>query len=437
MKLVRVLSILLLLFVVPAMVFAGGGREEQVQLEEGQILVRFLVPRWASTGDVRIERQVAFQSVIDSFHAANPNVRVQEVISSASNYDVDVANQISEGTVEVVWINNPFYPTLQREGRFANLEPHLSAADREDFFGWTFDALKSVNGELGGLWHNTDVRLFFYRSDLIPNPPTTIEDFIPMARRIRQNNPGVAPYFLSLGHTDAVIHAYGLFHSLGGRMVDDTGRPIVLEGENRQRWARVFQTYKQMMDDGLIPESAAIAREGGVVPLLLAGQVAAFVGNSNFGVREIEPKLPADEAALWRATPVLGLRGAPAGVGVSGGWVISARKIDDNPRLQQAAIDFALHATNFSAQRNTNKAGGWTPTRNSVFTSDPFFSEDRFMAATAVALETSVVRPLVPIGPVVAQALADALGSYLTSGRSLDVILDEANRTILAEYGRM
>jgi multiple sugar transport system substrate-binding protein len=435
MKPVRIIfAMMLILMFIPALAFAGGDQEEQTPVQDGEVVVRFMVPRWASTGDVRVERQVAFQSVIDSFEAANPGVRVEEVVSSASNYDIDIANQVDEGTVDVVWINNPFYPTLQSQGKFVDLEPYLSDEDLDDFFGWTIDALKSVNGELGGLWHNTDVRLFFYRSDLIPEPPTTFEEFAPIARSIRDEYSDVAPYFLSLGHTDFMLHAYGNFEALGGEMLDDSGRPIILEGSNRGYWETIFQTYKEMMDDGLIPESAAVSRENAVVPLLLSGQVAAFVGNSNYGVREITPKLPEAEADLWQATPVLGFEGAPTGRGVSGGWVISARKIDDDPAHQQAAIDFALHATSFSALRNTTKAGGWTPTRNSVFTTDPFFSEDRFMAATADALETSTVRPLVPIAPIIAGVLADSLSAYLTSDRSLTDILDEANATIQAEY---
>jgi len=434
MKPVRFISVMmLLLLLIPTLAFAGGDQEEQAPAQDGEIVVRFMVPRWASTGDVRVERQVAFQSVIDSFEAANPNVKVEEVISSASNYDIDIANQVDEGTVDVVWINNPFYPTLQAQGKFVDLEPYLSDEDLDDFFGWTIDALKSVNGELGGLWHNTDVRLFFYRTDLIPEAPTTFEEFLPIARGIRDEYQDVAPYFLSLGHTDFMFHAYGNFLALGGEVLDDSGRPILLEGENRGYWEQIFQTYKQMIDGGFVPESAAVSRENAVVPLLLAGQVAAFVGNSNYGVREINAKLPEAEADLWQATPVLGFEGAPTGQGLSGGWVISARKIDD-PAHQQAAIDFALHATSFSALRNTTKAGGWTPTRNSVFTTDPFFSEDRFMEATAEALETSTVRPLVPIAPIFSQILADSLGTYLTSGRSLADILDEANQTLQAEY---
>lgn len=430
----RVLSIILLMSVVAVAAFANGGQEAPAEAEDGQVVVRFLVPRWASTGDVRVERQVAFQSVLDSFEAANPNVRVEEVISSASSYNVDVATQIEEGTVDVVWVNHNFYPNLQERGLFADLEPHLAAEDQNDFFDWTIEALKSVNGELGGLWHNTDVRLYFYRTDLIPDPPETFSEFRPIAEDIRDNNPDIAPYYLSLGHTDGFIHAYGLFDSLGGTAVDDNGAPILLEGENRDHWVRIFELYKGMIEDDLVPESAAVSREAGAVPLLLAGQVASFVGNSNYGVREIEPKLPEDEAALWDATPVLGFEDGAIGRGVSGGWVISAREMEDDPELQQAAIDFALHATSFSAQRNTTKAGGWTPTRESVFTGDTFFSEDRFMAATAEALDNSTIRPLVPVMGIIGQVMSDAMSTYMTTDQPLDDILDEADAQIQAEY---
>lgn len=438
MKAFRLLSILLaLLLAMAGVVFAGGQQAEPEPAAPGQVTVRFLVPQWASTRDARIERQVAFQSVIDSFQAQNPNIRLQEVVSTASSYDVDVANQINAGTVDAVWINNPFYPTLQLEGKFVNLEPYLTPADREDFFGWTVDALKSVNGELGGLWHNTDVRLFFYRSDLIPNAPRTYEEFIPMLQRVRQQNPSIsAPFFASLGHTDAITHLWGNFEALGGQPFDADGTPIVLQGANRQAWERIFRSFKEMMDAGLIPESAAVGREAAVVPLLLSGQVASFIANSNYGVREIVAKLPAEEAALWRAANIPGYQGTSGGRSVSGGWVFSARQIDD-PVLQDAAVKFVLHATNFMSQRNANKAGGWTPTRNSVFVDDPFFQGDRFMVVANEALRTATVRPLNIMSPIMASALADALSQYLTGSRTLQQALDQANTIIMQEFANL
>ncbi|MFW5826631.1 MAG: ABC transporter substrate-binding protein [Alkalispirochaeta sp.] len=432
-----VVSIMVSLVLITGLVFAGGQEEAPATDTESDetVTVRVLTPRWASTGDVRVERQVAFQSVIDSFEAANPNVRVEEVISSASSYDVDVANQIEEGTVEVVWINNPFYPTLQQQGAFADLEPHLSQEDLEDFFPWTIEALKSVNGELGGLWHNTDVRLFFYREDLISDPPTTLSGLQEELDNVLDENPDLsAPYFVSLGHTDAMFHMYGNFVAMGGEVLDDSGRPILLEGDNLDIWVEIFESYGDLVEDGFIPEGAAAARESGVVPFLLSGDVASFVGNSNYGVREINPKLPEEEAELWQATPVLGYEGHPTGRGLSGGWVYSARKIDDDPDLQQAAIDFVIHATGFSAMRQTTKAGGWTPTRESVFTSDTFFSEDRFMAATAEALENSTVRPLVPVSFVFSQVVSDALSRYISGNDAAREVLEEANEELQTEY---
>jgi multiple sugar transport system substrate-binding protein len=435
MKVYRFLAMVFLVLTVSvAVVFAAGTKEAPAQ--PGQVTIRYLVPQWASTKDARIERQVAFQSVIDSFQAQYPNVKLQEVVSTASNYDVDVANQINQSAVEVVWINNPFYPTLQADGKFVNLEPYLSPADKADFFAWTFDALKSVNGKLGGLWHNTDVRLFFYRTDLMPVAPKTYEELIVMAKAIKATKPGISPYFASLGHSDALTHIWGNFEALGGVALDSTGKPVLLDGANRALWERIFKTFKAMMDEGLIPESAALAREAGVVPLLLSGQVASFIANSNYGVREIMAKLPKEEAALWKAANVPGYQGTSGGRSVSGGWVFSARTIED-PAIQKAAIDFVIHSTNFLSQRNVNKAGGWTPTRSSVFTDDPFFQNDRFMVVANEALKTATVRPLKPIMPIIANTLAEALSKYLSGAANLQQALDAANRTIQTEYSSL
>jgi len=435
MKVYRLLGLMVLvLSLSTANIFANGEKEEPAQ--PGQITIRYLVPQWASTKDARIERQVAFQSIIDSFQAKYPHVKLQEVVSTASNYDVDVANQVNQNAVEVVWINNPFYPTLQANGKFVDLEPYLGAADKADFFGWTFDALKSVDGKLGGLWHNTDVRLFFYRTDLMPAAPKTYEDLIVMAKKIKASKTGISPFFASLGHSDALTHIWGNFEALGGVALDSTGKPVLLDGPNRILWERIFQTFKTMIEEGLIPESATVAQGKGVVPLLLSGQVASFIANSNFGVREIIAKLPKEEAVLWQAANVPGYKGTSGGRSVSGGWIFSARKIED-PGVQKAAVDFVLHFTNFMSQRNVNKAGGWTPTRSSVFTDDAFFQKDRFMVVANEALKTSTVRPLKPIMPIIANTLAEALSKYLSGTASLQKALDEANKTIQTEYSAL
>jgi len=432
MKRTQVISIMLILLLSLSFSVFAQGAAEKPSAEEQQVTIRFLVPRWASTQDVRIERQVAFQSVIDTFEAQYPNVKVEEVVSSASSYDMDVVNQIVDGTVDVVWINSPLYPTLQEQGKFVDLKPLLKAGDDSDFFGWTFDALQSVNGELGGLWHNTDVRLFFYRSDLIEEPVKTFDELIAISRNLKQSNPAISPVFFTLAHTDFMTHTWGNYIALGGTALDESGRPIVLEGKNRTYWEKIFTTYKAMYDERLLHESAIVAREAGAVPLLLSGSLASFIANSNYGVREISAKLPAEEASKWKASLLPGFADAQ-GKSVSGGWVLSARK-NSNKAVETAAANFVLHATSTASQRNVNKAGGWTPTRTSVFSSDPFFENDPFMVVANEALKTSQVRPLVPIMPIITAELTKALGSYVSGRSSLDRALNDAQTIIQEEY---
>jgi ABC-type glycerol-3-phosphate transport system substrate-binding protein len=47
--------------------------------QDGDTVVRFLVPQWASSEDRRIERQIAFQAVIDAFNDADNGMRVEEI----------------------------------------------------------------------------------------------------------------------------------------------------------------------------------------------------------------------------------------------------------------------------------------------------------------------------------------------------------------------
>jgi ABC-type glycerol-3-phosphate transport system substrate-binding protein len=113
--------------------------------------------------------------------------------------------------------------------------------------------------------------------------------------------------------------------------------------------------------------------------------------------------------------------------------VLSARK-NSNKAVETAAANFVLHATSTASQRNVNKAGGWTPTRTSVFSSDPIFENDPFMVVANEALKTSQVRPLVPIMPIITAELTKALGSYVSGRSSLDRALNDAQTIIQEEY---
>ena len=139
---------------------------------QDQIVIRYMPAQWSSTLDRRIERQIAFQSVIDTFHAKYPQYRLEEVIGTGDL--VGAAQSLDNNECDAIWVEKSWYANFQSTGKFADLTPYGPEEDK--FFPFTIETLRSVNGELGGLWHNTDTPLFFYNREAMPEPPKTWEE---------------------------------------------------------------------------------------------------------------------------------------------------------------------------------------------------------------------------------------------------------------------
>jgi multiple sugar transport system substrate-binding protein len=428
--------IAVLFAVLPIAVFGEGQAEKAAEEEmesEDVTTIRYLVPRWASTEDARPERQVAFQSVIDTFEAEHPNYDLKEVISTAQDYQVDVTEQIEENTVDAVWIPVVWYPLFQDRDLFVDMSPYLDDDDREDFFDWSIEKLKEVNGELGGLWHNTDTRLYFYNTEIIPEAPETWEDVRNTGEEILQENPDMAPLGASL-QQHASLYMWAQFDALGGQTLGDQGRPVLFEGENRQYWEQILTYFRGLVEDGIIPREATVSDEFWSIGPAIAGEMASFIGNSNFGVRELEPQLPEDEYQNWDAAPVPRFQGADRGGAVSAGWIISAVRNEDAPEKEEAAAQWVKHATEYAAQRDANKAGGWTPTRKSVFTDDKYYQEDRIMQATFEALEEAYIRPFHPMSARLGDVLENVISQATSGEMSVEEAIELGQEQVMAEY---
>lgn len=396
----------------------------------GPITVRFLTPSWASTRDRRIERQIAFNNVLESFNDryADQGIQVQEIVGDGNS--VTITQEIDAGNVDAVWINHSSYPNHVLAGQLLSLEPYLEGEDSK-FFPWSTNTLRQVSGSLSGLWHNTDTPLFYYNSESIPTPPSTWSEVTAMAEAIKAQNPkayGVAYPLVGWMQMNS-----GLYEALGGTWLSDSGEPIVFQGENLEHWKTMFSYYLDLLDRDLMPKSAISSNQSQLLPDVFAGTVQSFSGNSNFHVRELQPNLPADEYAKWKAVPLPYPDAAGGGKYVAGGWVI-APVASGNEATEAAAAAFTLHATGNRAQRDTCRAGAWIPTRPEIIAEDPFYSDDAFAQVTLKALESGIVVPLAPIMGAVRTSIENALVKVASGQASLNDALNTASIELELEY---
>jgi len=305
-----------------------------VVAQDDEVTIRYYVPQWASSSDRRAERQIAFQSVLDTFALKYPNITLEEVVFDGSQ--VTSTQEIVNGNADAIWINNFWYAEWQKAGYFADLTPYMEEGVEESYFDWTIDALRSPNCELGGLWHNTDTPLFFYRSDIIETPPATWSELRAMAEAYSAENPG--QYLFTAPLANFTQLTLGMFEAAGGTLIDADGAPVLFEDGNREIWTELFGFYVDMVADGLMPAEAAVNNHGGQMPLVYAGDVVSFIGNSNMHIRALQPNLPPDEYELWASAPIPRPDSAEAGLYVAGGWVI-ALVANDDPAIQLERFD--------------------------------------------------------------------------------------------------
>jgi ABC-type glycerol-3-phosphate transport system substrate-binding protein len=396
------------------------------------VVVRFRTPPWASTQDTRVERQVAFRSVIDSFNAeyASRGWSVQEVV--ADDVAANTTADIEAGNVDAYWFNHGDYANRARAGQLMDLKPYLEGAEA-DFFPWVQDVYDTLgDGKVYALWHNTDTPLYYYNTEKIPTPPTTWSELTALAQKVRTEEGGDKYAFVHPFSGWIQMNA-GLFEALGGKFVDEAGAPVAFQEPNLGHLKTMLQHYVDLIQKDLIPESAIANNQQQMMPDVYAGNVYSFAGNSNYHIRQLRPNLPPEEYAKWSAVPLPRPDAASAGKYVAGGWMIGAVPTD-NAAKAEAVAAWVKHATGALAQANTNKAGGWIPTRPAILEEDPFFKADPFAQTTLKALGDGYVVPLVPIFFPMTGFIETALQRAAKGEQSIDDALKQAETETMTEY---
>lgn len=421
-KLVIALLVLVMFFSITV------SAEEVMDLEE--VKVRYLVPRWASSIDRRIERQVAFQGVLDSFREKYPQIELEEVVSTASNYLVDIVQQMKEGTIDVAWINSGWYGQLQKEDVLADITPYISNEELSEFYPWSIEFLMN-DGKMNALWHNTDARIYFYNSSVIKTPPKTWSELMKLGEKIKEEK---GDYVLgaSLGK-NFNSHISGIFVEMGGSFVDEAGNPVVFEGVNREIWSEILNYFVEMVEKEYIPQTASVWSEPQIMPQVFAGQIHSFIANSNFNIRQLKPNLPEEEYEDWKAALLPRPDSLETSRTYSGGWLVGPAKSEDKDILK-ASVAFMKHATSYEAMRNTCKAGGWTPTRPAILANDQYYQNDRFAQITSTALDFTTNYPTVEIMPAIIDEIR-LLASATTSGKmEVEAAIERADSNIKRKY---
>lgn len=403
--------------------YAGGSRASNSE----KIPLRILVHPAYSPAGTDTGRVAYLKAAIDEWQKKHPEVDLQlEQLSTNNNEAMaKLLEQANGGRAADAAMIDSFV--------FTNFMPYLQPVDallekqgikKDDFFPFCQNMVSGKDGSFYGVQFTTDVRVLYYRKDVVPTPPRTWNDVLNLGKELKSK--GFEPLLIPAGRGEgaAGTSIYPVFWGQGGELVDESGKAVFGTGANRDKMIAVFTYIKQLVDNGYLPQRAATyAAESDLNAEAATGKIAMFLGG-NWQVNQLQSIIGETELEKWEVAPIPYAPGAKA-MSNSGGWVWSLFTKD--PQKQELAFDLlATVYFNNTGMAKWTSVAGYLPTRKTVY-DNPDYRSNRFTRAFRTILETgSKMRPVADIYPKISLELQIALSSVVSGAKTPEQAVNDA-----------
>jgi multiple sugar transport system substrate-binding protein len=303
---------------------------------------------------------------------------VRRLVAHDSSIDIMGLDVTWEAEFAEAGLIVPWTGTYKAQAEDGTLKPALETAM------W--------NGQLVAVPDNTNTQLLWYRSDLVPNPPTTWAQMIADAEQLAKEG---KPHYIEIQgaqYEGATVWLNTMIASAGGSILNASATGPSLGAPAVQ----ALSIMKQLADSPAADPSLSVQMENQNRLAMEAG-TAAFELNYPF----VYPAMKADNPALfknfkWALYPEV-TPGVPAKVTIGGvDLAVSAYS-----QHQDLAFQAALCLRDKQNQIIGANVGGVPPTIASLYNDPALFADYPFHADILTALENGSVRPKTPLYQVV------------------------------------
>lgn len=319
-----------------------------------------------------------------------------------------------------------------RMGSYAQpLTTHLAAAGLEvdDWFPSLHPVMTGSGPTVRSLPFTTDVRVLYYRKDLVPAPPATWDELIGIARPLADRGQVVLfPGGRSEGAVATTL--WPQYWAQGMELFDESGEPAFESGPGYTAMRDALGVVERLVADGVAPTRVAtFGAEDNQNSDIVAGRVAMFLGGS-WQAAALNNALPTkDFFDTWAVAPIPSISG-DRHVTTAGGWVWAA--FGENADEVEAGIDWVIRAyVGDGGMAAWCTAGGYLPPRQSVY-ANPAYKQNPFTSTFRDHLATySRTRPGARKYLDASSSLRIALSSVASGTASADQALDQALNRIV------
>jgi multiple sugar transport system substrate-binding protein len=270
-----------------------------------------------------------------------------------------------------------------------------------------------VNGQLYAVPYNSNTELLWYRSDLVPTPPTTWSQMIADSEKLAAQG---KPHLIEIQgaqYEGAVVWFNTLLASAGGSVLTPDDKHVSLGAPA----VKALSIIQQLAHSSAADPSLSVQMED-QNRLAMESGTAAFELNYPF----VYPSMKADDGKTlfksfkWAPYPSVN-PGQPAKVTL-GGIDLAVSKYSKHPSM---AFQASLCLRNAAHQKIAATEGGLPPTLASVYDDPSLQAAYPFRALIKTQIENGSVRPKTPVY----QSLSIAMSHLLSPPNNVSAVSTE------------
>ncbi|SCK05660.1 carbohydrate ABC transporter substrate-binding protein, CUT1 family [Streptomyces sp. WMMB 714] len=255
-----------------------------------------------------------------------------------------------------------------RVARYARpIGPHLKRLGLEtaDWFPTMRREMEPRPGDVRGLQFTSDVRVLYYRRDLVKSPPADWEEMTRSAKSLARRGYSVLyPAGRSEGAVTTTL--WPAYWSRGAELFDRRGEPAFTSGKGYDAMLACLRAVQRTVEEGVTPRRVAgYDQEDDENPDIVAGRVAMFLGGSWQAAALDGLMKDEDFFRRWGVAPMPTL-GGDRHVSATGGWMWAA--FTDDEKKIAAGLDWVNSA--YVGDRGMAawcSLGGYLPPRRSTY----------------------------------------------------------------------
>lgn len=258
------------------------------------------------------EGEVVSQLLPEFTRRTGIEVDVQQIPWSAAHEKLLTA-YVGESTPDVAQMGNTWIPEFTAVGSLEDLTPWLarSSIQQKNYFPGIW-ATNEVDGVVYGVPWYVDTRVLFYRTDLVPKPPRTWDDWLQAMQHVKQQQPNSYAILLPTNEYEPLEI---LAMENGASLLNASGT----EGAfHDPRFAAAFHFYLDLFRRGYAPvlSNTQIAN---VYQGFAQGDYAFYI-TGPWNVGEFRKRLPPEMNGKWATAPMPAPRaGEYPGTSMAGG----------------------------------------------------------------------------------------------------------------------